>query len=51
MTDKIVKPIHAREGEVVDIHWHLRNGSVLIDRRTAPPAATQEARATEPASE
>ena len=48
MTDKIVKPIHAREGEVIDIHWHLKNGTVLIERRTTPPAATQQTRTTEP---
>ena len=36
----IVNPIHAREGEWVDIHWRLKNGAVLVERRSCPPRAT-----------
>lgn len=39
----IVNPIHAREGDVVDIHWRLKNGQVYIERRTTPPEATRAA--------
>lgn len=42
----IVHPIHTREGEVVDIHWHLKDGTVFIERRDSPPPkATREAKA------
>lgn len=40
----IVHPVHAREGEVVDIHWHLKDGTVYVERRYIPPPATREAR-------
>lgn len=37
----IVKPIHAHEGECIDIHWHTTTG-IFIERRTCPPKATRE---------
>lgn len=40
----IVKPIHAREGEAIDIHWHTAT-EIFVERRTCPPKASREARA------
>ncbi len=39
-----VNPIHVQEGEVVDIHWRLKSGRILVERRTCPPAATTAAK-------
>lgn len=37
-----IHPIHVREGDAVDIHWHLKN-KIFIERRTVPPPeVTQE---------
>ena len=44
----IVKPIHARDGEVVDIHWHTLDG-IHVQRVTCPPRPTRDAR--QPSSE
>lgn len=38
-----VKPIHAREGEVVEIHWHTAT-NIFVERRTCPPQPTREVR-------
>jgi hypothetical protein len=32
----IVNPIHAREGEVVDIHWHTKQGDIFVQRVRCP---------------
>lgn len=42
----IVRPIHAREGEVVDIHWHT-GSEIFVERRTCPPKPTVDAKARE----
>ena len=42
---KIIKPIHAREGEFVDIHWHCSEG-IHVERLACPPLSTREARAS-----
>ena len=39
----VVKPIHARDGEIVDIHWHVDAG-IYIERRRCPPKSTREAK-------
>jgi hypothetical protein len=39
----IVLPIHAREGETIEIHWHTKDGTVHHQRVTCPPRATREA--------
>jgi hypothetical protein len=41
----IVLPIHAREGETVEIHWHTHDGKVHYQRVTCPPRATRDASA------
>jgi len=38
---KIILPIHAKENEIVQIHWHCQEG-VYIDRHTCPPKSTRE---------
>ena len=43
MSMPIVKPIHAREGEAIDIHWHTKT-AVMIERRTCPLITVLEAR-------
>lgn len=54
----VVKPIHARVGEIVEIHWHRTDAgqsaadpkartSILLERHTAPPVAAWDARAKE----
>lgn len=44
----IVRPIHVQEGEVVDIHWRLKDGTIFIERRDSPPPrATREQRTDE----
>jgi hypothetical protein len=56
----IVNPIHARVGEIVEIHWHRNDRpepgvdpatriDVLRERHTAPPVATWDARSKRPA--
>jgi len=47
----IVNPIHAREGEVVDIHWRLKTGQVYIERYTCPPEDVLKERMTKPEKE
>jgi hypothetical protein len=41
---KVVKPVWAHVGETVEIHWRRPNGSIFVERRTAPPDATQNAK-------
>ena len=41
--NKIINPIHVREGDFVDIHWHTPE-EIYIERRECPPKATREAR-------
>jgi hypothetical protein len=43
MPAKIVLPIHAKEGETVEIHWHTEEGHVYHQRVTCPPQATRDA--------
>ncbi len=41
----VVNPIHVKEGEVVDIHWHLKDGAVWVERiHNPPPKATRDSR-------
>lgn len=40
----IVNPIHAREGEVVDIYWRLHDGRVHVERQSCPPLEVLKAR-------
>lgn len=44
-TMPIVRPVHAHEGDVVDIHWRLKNGTLIVERREAPAKPTREAEA------
>ena len=47
MTDhRVVLPVHAREGETVEIHWHTTDGTVHYQRVTCPPRATRDAART-----
>jgi hypothetical protein len=47
-----VHPIHAREGEAVDIHWHrTKGGPVYIERRTCPPTDVVTERQAPPADD
>jgi hypothetical protein len=41
-----IKPIHAREGDSIDVHWHCEDGT-YIERLTCPPKATRDARRKE----
>jgi hypothetical protein len=41
---KVVHPIHAKDGEVVDIHWRLADGKTFLERRTCPPQAYRDSR-------
>lgn len=43
----IVRPIHARDTDVVEIHWHTAR-EIFVERRSVPPKATREAKAAEP---
>lgn len=38
-------PVIADDGQIVEIHWRLKDGSVWIDRRACPAPAPQSATA------
>ena len=43
MTEPVVKPIHAREGDQIDVYWHCNEG-IFVQRVTCPPKTTREVR-------
>lgn len=46
-----VVPVHVEYGQSVDLYWRLKDGQVLVERRTCPPAATAAVRLEEQSGE
>lgn len=42
----VIVPVVVRQAQIVELHWRLSDGRVYIERRTCPPSATVEVRAS-----